>query len=378
MAESDGQERTEDATSRRRQQATEKGQIPRSKELASVAVMFFGVISLWMMGDELGASIGRIMTRLFSLSRGEIYDFELLKRIIASCLSDLLYPLGTILIILFCASLLGAVGLGGIHFSTEGLMPKLSKINPATGLKRMFGKQSIIELVKSILKITLIGGVAFWLMRRNLPNFFDISREVYPLNIIDALRLLLHIVLIIICSLLIVVAIDIPFQIFQHNQQLKMTKQEVKDENKETEGNPQVKGRLRQLQREATQRRMMADVPTADVIVTNPEHYSVALRYDQSMDKAPVVVAKGVDNIAMKIREVANEYDIEIVPAPPLARALYYNTDLEQQIPDGLFVAVAQILAYVFQLKAYRRGQGQRPSNPVDDNMYIPEELRHS
>lgn len=377
MAESDGQERTEDATARRREQATEKGQIPRSKELASVAVMFFGVISLWMMGDELAISIGKLMTRFFSLSRGEIYDQELLKRIIAGSLQDLLYPLGTILVILFFASFLGAAGLGGFHFSSEGLVPKLSKINPATGLKRMFGKQSVVELVKSILKIALVGGVAYFLMSSNLSNFFDISREVFPLNLIHAMNLLLHIVLIIVCSLLIVVAIDIPFQIWQHNEQLKMTKQEVKDENKETEGNPQIKGRLRQLQREATQRRMMADVPTADVIVTNPEHYSVALRYNQSIDKAPMVVAKGVDNIAMKIREVANEYDIEIIPAPPLARALYHSTELEQQIPDGLFVAVAQILAYVFQLKAYRKGKGQRPINPVDENMEIPQELRY-
>ncbi|MDF5078576.1 flagellar type III secretion system protein FlhB, partial [Vibrio parahaemolyticus] len=178
---------------------------------------------------------------------------------------------------------------------------------------------------------------------------------VYPQNIFHALDILLNFILLISCSLLIVVAIDIPFQIWQHADQLKMTKQEVKDEYKETEGKPEVKGRIRMLQREAAQRRMMADVPQADVIVTNPEHFSVALRYKQKTDRAPVVIAKGTDHMAMKIREVAREHDITIVPAPPLARALYHTTELEQEIPDGLFTAVAQVLAFVFQLKQYRK-----------------------
>ena len=187
---------------------------------------------------------------------------------------------------------------------------------------------------------------------------------------------LLNFILLISCSLLVVVAIDIPFQIWQHADQLKMTKQEVKDEYKETEGKPEVKGRIRMLQREAAQRRMMADVPTADVIVTNPEHFSVALRYNSSTDKAPVVVAKGVDHMALKIREVAREHDIYVIPAPPLARALYHSTELEQQIPDGLFTAVAQVLAYVFQLKQFRKNGGQRPVL-TEENMPIPPDLRY-
>ncbi len=178
------------------------------------------------------------------------------------------------------------------------------------------------------------------------------------------------------CSLLIVVAIDIPFQIWQHNNQLKMTKQEVKDEYKDTEGKPEVKGRIRMLQREAAQRRMMAEVPQADVIVTNPEHFSVALRYDQTLDKAPVVVAKGSDHMALKIREIAREHQIDIVPAAPLARALFYTTELEQEIPEGLFTAVAQILAYLYQLKQYRKQRGQRP-NLRDYALPIPPDYRY-
>ena len=249
-------------------------------------------------------------------------------------------------------------------------------MNPLSGLKRMVGIQSWVELLKSILKVLLVSGMAFYLINAAKADLFQLSLDVYPQNIFHALDILLNFVLLISCSLLIVVAIDIPFQLWQHANQLKMTKQEVKDEYKETEGKPEVKGRIRMLQREAAQRRMMAEVPQADVIITNPEHFSVALRYKQNSDRAPVVVAKGIDHMALKIREVAREHDIYVIPAPPLARALYHTTELEQEIPDGLFTAVAQVLAYVFQLKQYRKRGGQRPTLR-EDNMPIPPDLRH-
>ncbi len=249
-------------------------------------------------------------------------------------------------------------------------------MNPLSGLKRMFGLQSWVELLKSILKVLLVAGVAFYLIEASKQDLFQLSLDTFPQNIFHALDILLNFVLLISCSLLVVVAIDVPFQIWQHANQLKMTKQEVKDEYKDTEGKPEVKGRIRMLQREAAQRRMMADVPQADVIITNPDHFSVALRYKQNTDRAPVVVAKGIDHLALKIREVAREHDIMIIPAPPLARALYHTTELEQEIPDGLFVAVAQVLAYVFQLKQYRRKGGQRPQLK-DENMPIPPDMRY-
>jgi flagellar biosynthetic protein FlhB len=277
---------------------------------------------------------------------------------------------------LFIAALIGAAGVGGIRFSVEAAMPKASKLNPLSGIKRMFGMQSWVELLKSILKVSLVAGMAFYLVNASKVDLFQLSLDVFPQNIFHALDILLNFVFLISCSLLIVVAIDIPFQIWQHSNQLKMTKQEVKDEYKETEGKPEVKGRIRMLQREAAQRRMMADVPQADVIITNPEHFSVALRYKQNTDKAPIVVAKGIDHMAMKIREVAREHDIAIIAAPPLARALYHTTELEQEIPDGLFIAVAQVLAYIFQLKQYRKRGGQRPK--LDDAaMKIPNDLSY-
>ncbi|EGR0391002.1 flagellar biosynthesis protein FlhB [Vibrio vulnificus] len=376
MAESDGQERTEEATPRRLQQAREKGQVARSKELASVSVLVIGAVSLMWFGESLARALFKAMGRLFSLSREEIFDPSKLFDIASGALSALLLPLLLILFALFVAAAIGSAGVGGISFSVEAATPKLSKMNPLSGIKRMFGLQSWVELIKSILKVALVTGVAIYLIQASQEDLIQLSLDVYPQNIFHALDILLNFVLLISCSLLIVVAIDIPFQIWQHADQLKMTKQEVKDEYKDTEGKPEVKGRIRMLQREAAQRRMMADVPTADVIVTNPEHFSVALRYKQNSDRAPVVVAKGTDHMAMKIREVAREHDISIVPAPPLARALYYSTELEQQIPDGLFTAVAQILAYVFQLKQYRKQGGHRPKLK-DYDLPIPPDLRH-
>ncbi|ARP37604.1 flagellar biosynthesis protein FlhB [Vibrio sp. 10N.222.54.F12] len=376
MAESDGQERTEDATPKRLQQAKEKGQVARSKELASASVLIVGAIALMWFGESMAKALFETMQRLFSLSREEVFDTTKLLEIAGGALVNLLFPLFLILITLFVAAVIGAAGVGGINFSMQAAMPKASKLNPLSGIKRMFGLQSWVELLKSILKVALVSGMAIYLIQASQHDLMQLSMEVYPQNIFHALDILLNFILLISCSLLIVVAIDIPFQIWQHADQLKMTKQEIKDEHKDTEGKPEVKGRIRMLQREAAQRRMMADVPQADVIVTNPEHFSVALRYKQNQDKAPVVVAKGVDHMAMKIREIARENDIYIVPAPPLARALYHTTELEQQIPDGLFTAVAQVLAYVFQLKQYRKRGGERPKLQ-DSNMPIPPDLRH-
>ncbi|WGV99532.1 flagellar biosynthesis protein FlhB [Vibrio sp. YMD68] len=376
MAEDSGQERTEDATPRRLDQAREKGQVARSKELASVSVLIMGAISLMWFGEALGKELFEGMSRLFSLSREEVFDMSKLGDIANGVLGSLLGPLVLILLVLFVAALIGAAGVGGVNFSVKAAMPKASKMNPLSGLKRMVGMQSAVELLKSILKVSLVSGVAFYLIDASKEDLFQLSMDVYPQNIFHALDILLDFILLISCSLLIVVAIDIPFQIWQHADQLKMTKQEVKDEHKDTDGKPEVKGRIRMLQREMAQRRMMADVPEADVIITNPDHFSVALRYKQNVDKAPVVVAKGVDHMALKIREIAREHDIYVIPAPPLARALYHTTELEQEIPDGLFTAVAQVLAYVFQLKQFRKRGGQRPKLD-EDTMTIPTDLRH-
>ncbi|MEZ8095349.1 flagellar biosynthesis protein FlhB [Photobacterium swingsii] len=376
MSDSDGQERTEQATPRRLEQAREKGQVPRSRELASVAVLVAGAVSLMWFGESLAHGMIAIMTKMFTLSREEIFDLTKLFAMIFESLKHIAMPLFIVLAFLFVSALVGASALGGVSFSAEAARPKLSKMSPISGIKRMFGLQSWVELIKSILKVLLVAGVALYLMYSSINDLFLISTELFPNNFYHALQLLMNFVLLICCSLLVIVAIDVPYQIWQHNEQLKMTKQEIKDEFKDSEGKPEVKGRIRMLQREMAQRRMMAEVPQADVVITNPEHFSVALRYDTDLDAAPIVIAKGTDHLALKIREVANKHKIDIVPSPPLARAVYHTTELEQQIPDGLFVAVAQVLAYVYQLKQYRKGQGKKPVLSKEANN-IPTELRH-
>lgn len=376
MAEDDGQERTEDATPRRRQQAREKGQVPRSKELASAAVLILGALALMWFGPQLGEALMEMMRQLFILTREEIFDVSALGIIVFNSIIIIIWPLLLVLLTLFVAGFIGATGLGGISFSWEAARPKLSKMSPIQGISRMFGKQSLVELIKSILKVLLVAGVASYLVISSVDDFYLLHIETFPKNLYHSLDILLNFVLLICCSLLVVLAIDLPFQVWQHNEQLKMTKQEIKDEYKETEGKPEVKGRIRMLQREMAQRRMMSEVPLADVIITNPEHYSVALRYDSKTDRAPVVVAKGSDFLALKIREIAGEYDITIVPAPPLARAIYFSTELDQGIPDGLFAAVAQLLAYVFLLKQYKKGRGRKPKPLVEKQLPIPTELR--
>src|SRR5690606_39253156 len=229
------------------------------------------------------------------------------------------------------------------------------------GIKRMFSVTALIELVKAIAKFTVLAGLAVLLINSMKEQLLSLGTQPLQTALGDALSLSAWAMLGVSCGMILIAMIDVPFQLFDHNKKLKMTKQEVKEEMKDTEGKPEVKGRIRQLQREMARRRMMEAVPTADVVITNPEHFSVALRYDPDKGGAPVVVAKGVDQTALKIREIANAHKVQLLPAPPLARAIYYTTDLEQEVPAALYMAVAQVLAYVFQLKAYKKGEGQKP-----------------
>ncbi|MGL4734487.1 MAG: flagellar biosynthesis protein FlhB [Enterovibrio sp.] len=376
MAEQSDQERTEEPTSRRLEQAKEKGQVARSKELASMLVLLGGVISLMWFGADLAKQMQAMMRTIFTLSREDVFDFARLGIIALNAVIEIAKPLAMVLALLFFVGILGATAVGGISVSWSAAMPKFSKLSPLSGFKRMFGLQSWVELAKSLLKVLLVGGVAVYLIWSNAKGIYDISQEPVFVQVPHVVDLLLGFLLFICSSLMVVVAIDVPFQLWQHQNQLKMTKQEIKDEYKDMEGKPEVKGRIRMLQREMAQRRMMANVPTADVIIVNPEHYSVALRYDSKKDSAPVVVAKGTDFVALKIREIASSNNISILRTPALTRAVYYSTELDQQIPDGLFVAVAQVLAYVFQLRQYQKRKGRKPNPLSEKQLPIPPELR--
>ncbi|GGZ00683.1 MULTISPECIES: flagellar biosynthesis protein FlhB [Shewanella] len=376
MAENqDGQEKTEQATSRRLEQAREKGQVARSRELGTSAVLLAAAIGLMVIGPSLAKSLMEMMTKVYTMDRSQIFDTNSMFTVWQTVISELGWPVLGFILMLGAVAFIGNIVLGGITFSTEAIMPKGTKMNPVNGLKRMFGIQAVVELTKGIAKFSVVALSGYFLLTYYFPDILNLSQDNLPGNVGHALKLLIWLFILLCASTLLIVVIDVPYQIWNHNKQLRMTKQEVKDEYKDTEGKPEVKGRIRQLQREMAQRRMMAEVPKADVIVVNPEHFAVALKYDAKKSPAPYLVAKGADDIAFKIREIAREYNVPIVAAPLLARAIYHTTKLEQQIPDGLFTAVAQVLAYVYQLRQYQKGRGRKPT-PLPLSQPIPEEFK--
>jgi flagellar biosynthetic protein FlhB len=279
-----------------------------------------------------------------------------------------------LMIVLLIADLLTPMLMGGWNFSSEAFEPKFSKLNPLQGIKKIVGIQGVVELIKAIIKVIVIGFVAWNLFQVYFDDFMNLNRLNLDQALFRAGEIIVKCLLILSSTLLLLVLIDVPYQLWNHQRQLMMTKQEVRDEAKESEGSPELKGKIRQMQMQAAQRRMMEEVPTADVIVTNPTHFAVALKYDQNSSSAPILVAKGTDLVATQIRNVALANKVTMVAAPALARALYYSTELNQEIPRGLFLAVAQILAYVFQLKAASQNGWNRPVKPND--IEVPDEFR--
>jgi flagellar biosynthetic protein FlhB len=263
------------------------------------------------------------------------------------------------------AAVLGSMALSGWLFTTEALAPDFTRLNPMQGLARMFSVTSLAELGKSILKTILIGGFAYIVIRRQTEELLSLP----TLSVQDGIRhagTMLGVTFLLISgSLLVLVLFDVPYQLWQHARNLRMTKEEIKQEAKETEGDPQVKARIRSLQREAARRRMMQQVPKADVIITNPTRFAVALRYQADM-RAPQVVASGRLLLAQRIRELAVEHEIPIIEAPPLARALYRHVSPGKEVPASLYHAVAAVMAYVYQLRQFQAGQGQLPQLPDD------------
>ena len=266
--------------------------------------------------------------------------------------------------------------LGGMSFSMEAMAPKLNRLSPIEGFKRMFGVKAIVEFIKSLLKFLVVFIVAYLLLHSLFDEILSLSLEAVPLNFKHATDMLLWMFLALALSIGIIAAIDAPYQTWEHNRQLKMTKQEVKDEFKNTEGSPEIKGRIRRTQYEMSQRRMMQDVPDSDVVITNPTHYSIALKYDVNSGGAPQLVAKGIDEMAMHIRTIAKEHQVEIIQSPALARSLYYTAEVNEDIPEELFAAVAQVLAFVYQLNEHKKGKGKRPV-PLAKNLPIPDEFKY-
>ena len=340
-----------------------------------MAVTLLGTAGLMVLGPQFVDGLRRLFVERFVLRRSDVFDPNAMLAHLTGAIADALWLLSPFFLLMMVVAVLASVALGGFNVSLQAMQPKLSKLDPIKGMKRIFSAKGLMELLKSLGKFVLVATATVALLNLwsdQLLRLGDLGIEqalVAGMGIVGWSALLLA------STLILMALIDVPFQLWQHRRDLKMTQQEVRDELKETEGKPEVKGRIRQLQREMAQRRMMQEVPKADVIVTNPTHYAVALRYDPDKMGAPIVVALGKDLVAGAIREVGDAHRIPRVEAPVLARAIYFNTELGQPIPAALFLAVAQLLAYVFQLRAYREEGGDIPMPPQD--YPVPEAYRH-
>ncbi len=375
MAESEsGADKSEEPTEKRLRESREKGQLARSRELSTVAVTLGGIGGLLASGGGLAQTLMAMMQGTFELSRETLLDEGAMVRLLMGSGLMALEAIMPLLIALLIASIVGPVALGGWLFSAKAMAPKVSRMNPAAGLKRMFSTKALVELLKALGKFLVVLGVALLVLSAYQDDLLSIAKQPLDLAIMHSVEIVGWCALWMACGLIIIAAVDVPFQLWDNKQKLMMTKQEVKDEYKHSEGKPEVKSRIRQLQREAAQRRMMQAVPEADVVITNPTHFAVALKYDGDKGGAPRLVAKGGDFVALKIREIAQEHKVTVLESPALARAVYYSTELDQEIPAGLYLAVAQVLAYVYQLRQYRAGKGRRP-DPLND-VPIPPDLR--
>lgn len=377
MAESEsGQDKTEDPTDKRKRDAREKGEIARSKELNTVASTLAGAGALLAFGGNLAETLMTLMRMNFSLTREVLTDERSMGLFLLASGKMAIWAVQPILMLLFVIAFVSPIALGGFIFSGSLLQPKFSRMNPLSGIKRMFSLNSLTELIKAMAKFMVILVVALVVLGNDRQALLAIANEPLEQAIIHSVQVVGWSALWMAAGLLLIAAADVPFQLWQTHKKLKMTKQEIKDEYKDSEGKPEVKQRIRQLQREVSQRRMMAAVPEADVIITNPTHYAVALQYDpEKGGVAPLLVAKGTDFIALKIREIGVEHKVQILESPALARAIYYSTEVEGEIPAGLYLAVAQVLAYVFQIRQYRSGKGKRPE-PLKEDLPIPPDLR--
>lgn len=374
MAEESDQEKTEEPTNKRLEDAQKKGQIARSRELNTFVMLMTSAAMFLMFGEQMGDSLIKMMRSHFQLSRETIFDPAGAIIHFKQIMFDGVMLIAPFAVVMVVAAIIAPLALGGWVFSWDAVAPKLEKMDPIKGIPRLFAVHGLIELVKALLKFLLIFVVALILYRHFLDELMGLGDEALAQSVRHGLKIINDCFLILSASLILVVAFDVPYQLWEHSKKLKMTLQEIKDEMKESEGSPEVKGRLRRMQMEMAHHRMMTEVPKADVIVTNPSHYAVALTYDRNSNGAPKCVAKGVDLMAAQIRNLALSAEVPLFASPPLARALYYSTELDKEIPKGLYLAVAQVLAYIYQLKTARQYHWDEPLPPV--NIPVPDEFK--
>lgn len=369
MADSDV-EKTEPASPRRLEKAKEEGQTPRSRELNTFLLLALGVATLWLISQRLFVALQGVIERSMWFEPRLARDDGVMLSAALTSAKDALIAMLPLYAVLVIVAIFSSVALGGLVLSLKPLQPKLEKLNPVKGIKRIFSAQTLIELLKALAKAFLIGSVSvavMWSYRHDMLGLMHLSPTE---GMVMGLKLVALCCALIVSSLLLIVAIDVPWQIYSHYKKLRMSKQDLKDEHKQSDGDPHVKGRIRSQQRAMAQRRMMAAVPTADVVVTNPTHYAVALKYEEGGSGAPKVVAKGKDLVAQRIKDLATASRVPLFEAPPLARALHRHVELEHEIPVELYAAVAEVLAWVYQLRHWEQGQGFMP--PAPTNLSIP------
>ena len=373
MAEESDLEKTEQASPKRIEKAREAGDVPRSKELATVTTLLAAGLGFLMLQNNLGDALKTSMSSGLSFDRSAAFDSGFLLANIASSLMALLTAFAPFALLLMVVAIGSPALIGGWIFSGKALVPNFGRLNPMRGLSNMVSKTAAIELIKSIVKAMLVGTVAYTVISHDMDPILALSSQPIKSSISSVGDLMLMGFLSVVGALVLIAAIDVPYQLYHYANKLKMTKEEVRQEAKESEGNPEIKARVRQQQREMAKRRMMSEIPKADVVITNPTHYAVAIKYKEEGMRAPVVVAKGADAIALKIREIAAEHNVLTMEAPKLARALFAHAELGDEIPEALYSAVAEVLAYVFQMRIFKREGGFRPEIPK--TLPVPESL---
>lgn len=373
MAEESDLEKTEPASPRKLEQAREKGDVPRSRELATCTLLLGASAAFWFTGGNMIIQLNEVLASGLSFDREMAFDMELLLAHAAASIIKLLIAFAPAALILIVVALASPMLIGGWLFSAEALQPNFGRMNPIKGIGNMFSSRSAVELGKAIGKTVLVGGIAWMVIKYEIDAVLALSVEPLKSGMEHLGHLLMVSFIFIVSGLIIIAAVDAPYQMWSHAKKLMMSRQDVRQESKESDGNPEIKAKIRQQQREMARRRMMSEVPTADVVVTNPTHYAVALKYSEKGNRAPIVVAKGADEVAARIRELAMENNVVMMEAPPLARALFRHAELGDEIPEALYIAVAEVLAYVFQLRAYSKNGGSRPKKPGDID--VPPEL---
>nr|WP_202404458.1 MULTISPECIES: flagellar biosynthesis protein FlhB [Erwiniaceae] len=364
VAEESDEDKTESPTAHRLEKAREEGQIPRSRELTSVLMLLAGLLILWLGGELMAEQLASMLATGFRFDHAMVTDDKMIIAHISNLIGQAVMALLPLMAGLVIVAIAAPMLLGGINISGKSIKLDFTKLNPLSGLKRMVSSQTWAELLKAILKAVLVGLVGGWYIWSHWQEMLRLISE-SPVNALHhGLTMIAISCALIMLGLVPMVGFDVFWQLYSHFKKLKMSRQEIRDEHKQNEGDPHVKGRIRQAMRAAARRRMMADVPKADVIVTNPTHYSVALQYQEGKMSAPKVIAKGAGDIALKIRELAKEHRIPILEAPPLARALYRHTEIGQFIPGALYAAVAEVLAWVWQLRRWKREGGLIPTKP--------------